>query len=302
MEKRNNGTKTAIKKKQRLQSGYFHVWLRGNSRFRVFYEDTDFLDFLTKCNQTANYHQSKITAFVLMDNHVHLQVYTENLTLFMTSLIIRYTKWFNKRKGLSGSLFDSPFSSSPLYSSDMLERNLLYILTNPVRAGICKSARDYPWSSYHAFMSDHMNPLSKTISVDCSVMKSLFSSLSELNRKADDFNFDYNKRTPVNVNLTGADNNIVSINDRDVKRGGVENGGGSVKTYKNETFSSNWHKVPDYEVAQHLKLLLQGRKLNEITKEEFKEIIRVLRYQGNATIQQIASLTHESYFDIRRVL
>lgn len=287
--------KSACKKNQRLQSGYFHVWARGNCRFTVFHDEEDFTGFLTRCNKFAINYESKITSFVLMDNHVHLQVYTQNLKSFISALLISFSQWLNKRKGLTGSLFQSPFSSSQIYSADILERNILYILTNPVRAGICESIKDYPWSSYHSFKPNHLNPLHKYINVDTTVMKSFFTSLPELDKRAKEFiwNADckaqeilFNK----NTKPTFIDKDIeLSIEDYRTKE----------STRSNTT---NWHKIPDYEISRYLKRLLQERNLTEISKEEFVRIVKILKFQGNATIQQIASLTHESYGDIRRFI
>lgn len=290
LDSNQNQTKSIIKKDQRKQYGYFHVWFRGNSRFRVFHDDTDFIMFLTKCNKSAIVHDSIVTAFVLMDNHVHMQVYTKKLTPFITSLLIGYSQWFNKRKGLNGKLFEGPFSSAPIFYSDLLARNILYILTNPIRAGICKNIKDYRWSSYHSFKSEKNNHLNTYINVDNSVIKSLFGSVSELHKKAEEFIWNTGIRFSINT-----DNSMQEDNKRKSLNNNSEDGCENFST-------SNWHKIPDYEIFQYLKLLLKGRKLNDISMSEFIKIVHLLKHNGGATIQQIASYTNESYIDIRNIL
>ncbi len=166
---------------KREQSGFFHVWFRGCNRYTVFYESEDFVGFLERCNSAAIKHKTAITAFVLMDNHVHLQVFTNNLNGFMLSLLISFNMWYNKRKSMSGQVFTSPFSSSPLVSPNMLLFNYLYILSNPVRAGICADAREYRWSSYHFTKRGLYNSLSDHIGVHFAVTDFLFSSNRMLN-------------------------------------------------------------------------------------------------------------------------
>lgn len=257
------------KKNKRNECGYFHVWFRGCNRYTVFYDDTDFIGFLKHCNKTAIKYDSKISAFVLMNNHVHLQVYTPNLSKFIKALLIGFTQWLNRQKNLKGSLFEGPFSSSPIYSLDILERNLLYILTNPVRAGICNSIKHYPWSSYHFLKADSHNPLHKIIDIDTSVMKSVFTTIDALNRKAESF-----------LALeTSLDFHKIINNNADIQR----------------------HRVPDSEVARHLRALLNGRGVDDLSKEEFGKIVKILKFRENATIQQIAALTHESYYRIRKL-
>lgn len=131
-----------------LDGNYYHVWFRGSNRFNVFYTQNDYTEFLCRLDKMAIKHDTQISAFVLMSNHVHLQVRSNQLTKFMISLLISYTHWYNKKYEMNGQLFGSPFSSSAIHSWDKLEHNLLYILTNPIRAGICKSITEYPWSSF----------------------------------------------------------------------------------------------------------------------------------------------------------
>ncbi len=286
MERSKNRAKSALKRNQRLQSGYFHVWFRGNCKFTVFHEKKDFIEFLSRCNRFATHYNSSITAFVLMDNHVHLQVRTENLTQFISALLISFTQWSNRKKDLSGSLFESPFSSSKIYNLESLEHNFLYILTNPVRAGICKTINDYPWSSYHTYLPDNLNPLRSYIVVDNTVMSKLFSSVSELKKKADDFIWKSNQQSESNSGLIISSDPINNLNSNQ----------------NSKKSSANWRRVPDNEIAQYLNLLLEGRKLSELSRDESIRIAKILRYKGCASIRQIASLTNESYVEIRKIL
>ncbi len=296
---------------ERVQSGLFHVWFRGNSRFRVFYDDGDFIGFLIRCNDTAKRYNSKITAFVLMDNHVHLQVSTNNLTPFIRSLLISFSQWLNRRKGFSGKLFETPFSSSPIYLPDIQERNILYILTNPVRAGICKKVADYSWSSYHLY-EDGRNKLGRYISVDTSAMKLFFPTFYNFNKSLDEFVDNRKLITSISdFNTLNLDNKGVNSFEDNGANGFGSKGvnGFDSKDINNLNIRDlkcqkpkEWRKVSDAEIAQYLKVLLKGQKLNEISKDEFNRIVKVLKFQEGATIQQIASLTRESYYVIKKLL
>lgn len=290
----------------RVQCGFFHVWFRGNSRFRIFYGDEDFIGFLLKCNTAAKRWDSKITAFALMDNHVHLQVYTQNLTLFISAMLISFTRWLNRRKAFTGRLFETPFSSSPIYSQDLLERNILYILTNPVRAGMCQNMSEYPWTSYHLFeegrsenlaksfkTNDHTscnrvikpliihNGLSKYIKIDNSVILNFFSTKAELNRKAQEFLISREDQWSVG-DLINKENLI------------KEKIHGSTKP-------SQYRKRPDHEIIKYLNVLLKGRQFVELSNDEQHRIVNILRHREGANMLQIALILHESYYDIRKM-
>lgn len=180
---------------ERYQSGFFHVWVRGSNRFNVFYAESDFIEFLKRCQSSALKNKTVITAIVLMDNHVHMQIFTNCLNRFMNSLLISFCQRYNKGWNLGGHVFQSPFSSSPIYSLDVLEGNMLYILNNPVMAGMCQSVNDYKWSSVHFLNSPMRNPISDYVFVDKSFMKFFFEDKRRLIRRCEDFiTSDYQSR------------------------------------------------------------------------------------------------------------
>lgn len=266
----------------REQVGFFHVWIRGSNRYIVFYESEDFKGFLTRCKSAASRNETIVTAFVLMDNHVHLQIYTKSLTAFMKSLLMSFNQWYNLRKGMRGQVFTSPFCSRPIYSVDYLEYNFLYILTNPVRAGMCESVKDYRWSSYHFTKVGHYNFLDRFIDVNNMVANFLFSSNKDLNLKAlahiNEFwaAKEANNQEPNN-----------GISSTCVSSGGLDRG---------------TIRPTDNEVAQYLKFVLRGRDLGSVSRGELSRILKVLRFQGNASFRQISSVTHESFNDVVRMV
>jgi REP element-mobilizing transposase RayT len=71
-----------------------------------------------------------------------------NLSEFMRGLLQRYTRWFNKRHGMRGTLWEDRFHSVIVQSGLTARAMAAYIDLNPVRAGICKDPADYRWSSY----------------------------------------------------------------------------------------------------------------------------------------------------------
>jgi len=256
----------------RKQEGNFHVFFRGNSKHTIFYNDEDFILFLKKCDFFAQKYDTKIIAFVLMDNHVHIHLETKNLTTFMTALLIGFARSYNKRKGLSDKIFRTPFSSSQFYSKALIIENLLYIFSNPINAGICSNPWEYKWSSYHFHNAGRNNPLRTIIDVDTSFVDSAFPNKNTLDKAIVDFIADISeKRKPDNI----PDN-------------------------KSEC-KYNWPLTPDYEVIKHMDTILAGRQLFTLSKEELKTLMIRLRREKNATYRQIATLTHGCYEEVRRI-
>jgi REP element-mobilizing transposase RayT len=71
-----------------------------------------------------------------------------SLSEFMRGLLQRFTRWFNKRHGLRGTLWEDRFHSVIVQSGLASRTMAAYIDLNPVRAGMCQDPADYRWSSY----------------------------------------------------------------------------------------------------------------------------------------------------------
>jgi len=71
-----------------------------------------------------------------------------DLSEFMRALLQRYTRWFNKRHGVRGTLWEDRFHSVIVQSGLASRTMAAYIDINPVRAGICEDPSDYRWCSY----------------------------------------------------------------------------------------------------------------------------------------------------------
>ncbi len=71
-----------------------------------------------------------------------------DLSEFMKAVKQKFTQWYNKRKGLSGTLWEGRFKSVLVEDGYAARMTAAYIDLNPVRAGIVKDPKDYRWSSY----------------------------------------------------------------------------------------------------------------------------------------------------------
>jgi putative transposase len=61
-----------------------------------------------------------------------------------------YTQWFNRRYGRAGHLLQGRFKAILVEKESHLLELARYVVLNPVRAKLVRSARDWPWSSYRA--------------------------------------------------------------------------------------------------------------------------------------------------------
>lgn len=118
----------------------------------MFTDDNDRERFLRLLEVTAERYGWQIHAYCLMTNHFHLLVTTPqpNVSAGMQYLNGRYCQWFNRRHGFEGHVVDRRFWSALIESERQLLSVARYIVLNPVRAGICRVASAWRWSSYRA--------------------------------------------------------------------------------------------------------------------------------------------------------
>lgn len=87
-------------------------------------------------------------AYCLMPNHYHLIVETsiERLSLGLHRLNGDLARSFNDRHKRWGHLFGERFAAFAIRDEEHLRNACEYVLNNPVRAGLCEQAEDWPWS------------------------------------------------------------------------------------------------------------------------------------------------------------
>jgi putative transposase len=128
-----------------------HITQRGNNRLRCFFEETDFLVYLSLLHAASLEAACEIHAYVLMTNHVHLLISPaaeDGPAVLMKSLGERYVQYVNRRYARTGTLWEGRYHSSLVQCERYLMVCHRYIELNPVRACIVSEPASYPWSSY----------------------------------------------------------------------------------------------------------------------------------------------------------
>lgn len=90
--------------------------------------------------------------YALMPNHLHIQLeplVAKGVSIFMQKVCASYTRYFHKKYGSSGHIWQPRFFLGPIETETYFLRCARYIELNPVRAGIADHPRRYKWSSYN---------------------------------------------------------------------------------------------------------------------------------------------------------
>jgi REP element-mobilizing transposase RayT len=93
-----------------------------------------------------------LDTYTVMGNHFHLIVRTGNkpeiISKFMQKVCTSYAMITNRKYNRVGHIFQGRYNAKYLpYKKDLKQvRN--YIKQNPVKEGLVKKAKDYPWSRF----------------------------------------------------------------------------------------------------------------------------------------------------------
>jgi putative transposase len=137
-------------------SGFYHVLARGHDRKPVFKDPEDYRSYLSHLSRFKRQFPCRCFHFCLMPNHVHLLMQSnslDNLTALMRRVQQAYQFHWRRRYELVGHLWQGRFKSLPIEEDPYLLECARYIERNPVRAKLCETTVDYPWSSASAYLT-----------------------------------------------------------------------------------------------------------------------------------------------------
>ena len=134
-----------------IKTSFFHVITQGINKSYIFEKAEDIKYYIKIMYQLTKEQKIKIIGYCIMSNHAHMLIEAEEineLSKYMQRLNTKYGKYYNKKYNRVGYVFRDRYRAQGIYTEKYLYNCLRYIYNNPVKAGICKNAEDYPYSNY----------------------------------------------------------------------------------------------------------------------------------------------------------
>ena len=138
-----------------------HVTQRGNRGANVFRDDEDRFRYNELLREKTISQGVLVWTYTWMTNHIHAIVVPKSeagLAETFRDVHSTYGRWFNRKYGLGGHLWQGRFYSCVLDEAHLWSA-VRYVERNPVRAGIVQHAEDYRWSSAAAHVHRSPDPM-----------------------------------------------------------------------------------------------------------------------------------------------
>jgi REP element-mobilizing transposase RayT len=128
--------------------GIYHVTARGVDRLPIVRDRFDWEALHELVLAAEGRFCWGYDVYCLMSSHLHLVVRAPlpRVSRGMHWLNGVYAQRFNRRHERVGHLFENRFSARVMRDETHWENTCRYVLENPVKAGLCELASDWPWS------------------------------------------------------------------------------------------------------------------------------------------------------------
>lgn len=139
-----------------LPGALYHVMCRGMTERPLFMDPKDYHAYLSLVAEYRERTNMKLFAYVLLPDHVRLCLELTNATTISTimhGINSRYTKYYGKRHGHAGHVFQERFKLTVLEKAPSLLRVTGYLHTDPVRCAAATDVGAYAWSSASSYLA-----------------------------------------------------------------------------------------------------------------------------------------------------
>jgi putative transposase len=130
----------------------YHAGSRGSNRGPIAFDAADFESLVGELARAAGRYGWRVLAWCVMPNHTHLVLSTPRggFSDGFREMNGNHARRTNRRYERQAHLFKNRPWALELRTYSHLIGAIAYVLRNPVTAGLCERAEEWPYSSYRA--------------------------------------------------------------------------------------------------------------------------------------------------------
>ena len=177
----------------------YHVLNRGNGKQEVFHKDQDYQTFIDLMEKATAQCPVKILAFCLMPNHFHIvlmAIRAEELSKWMQWLMTSHVRRYHHHYGTSGHVWQGRFKSFIIQEDAHLLTVLRYVESNPIRAGLVNSAKNWMWSSHREVIGEKTRLLVDEVPIELPKDWGRYVDESLTEKELDGLRYSNNRQSP----------------------------------------------------------------------------------------------------------
>jgi len=267
------------------QGAFHHAMNRGYEGRPIFKEDSSkdfFLDLIVKLQELL---KIRVLAYCIMDNHYHLVIQNSSgrMSDFFKQLNGQFGHYYRSHYGGKGYVFQSRYKSLLIQDDSYLLMVIAYVLKNPVKSGICKSFREYQWSSGYKYFSKK-----EDTGIDFEYVESLFGSMQELMNLVNGIDFDKLPTVTSEMGkIIGGENRIAEMLERSDRR---NLGRSKKRKRRDDRYFEPLEKI-FYEFEKSKKVKIEEIDTNSRSGKRLRsELLVYLKELGGMKYSEIAEL------------
>ena len=140
--------------------GIYHAGSRGSNRGLIVFDESDCESLKFEIGRAAGRYGWRVLAWCVMPNHTHLVLSTPRggFSEGFREINGNHSRRMSRRYEREAHLFKNRPWAVELAAYAHLIGAIAYVLRNPVTAGLCDRAEDWPYSSYRASVGAEASP------------------------------------------------------------------------------------------------------------------------------------------------
>jgi putative transposase len=144
-----------------VEGGVYHVYNRFASGEPVFADPEEAKAFVDLFRRVKARDGWTLFAWCLMSNHYHFALRSRAVPIWhgLQHLQGRFSQRFNRGRGRTGALWQSRYQAKLVDEQAYLDRLILYIHLNPVRAGVVSEPVDHVFCGHREIVKRVSNPV-----------------------------------------------------------------------------------------------------------------------------------------------